>query len=322
VAKDTGTTAAAGMIGMSRHFEQGMGINCGEKIATYPTGASPHSTEAWFRAQQTNAPIMAWGNDAPQGKLILQIASPPHIKVECWFSGADVQGQGKLPLSQWIHVVHTYQNGDSRIYVNGALDGTSTSTASPLAIKSPARMYIGGWYDNYKFVGEIDEARLSKVTRSADWVKLQYENQKPLQSVVGPLVRPGTDFALSAKTISLPEGKSVTVTAKEVWVQRAPDKDEKPVDNQFYARDDNNEGMLYYNGTLTDSADSVFLRLYADDKLVETESQKPKADKSYAFAIKLKAALVIYKVEFGTKSGTAEKIQQTVSNLVCGDAYI
>jgi hypothetical protein len=183
-------------------------------------------------------------------------------------------------------------------------------------------MYIGGWYDNYKFVGEIDEARLSKVTRSADWVKLQYENQKPLQSVVGPLVRPGTDFALSAKTISLPEGKSVTVTAKEVWVQRAPDKDEKPVDNQFYARDDNNEGMLYYNGTLTDSADSVFLRLYADDKLVETESQKPKADKSYAFAIKLKAALVIYKVEFGTKSGTAEKIQQTVSNLVCGAAYI
>ncbi|MCX6872749.1 MAG: DUF2341 domain-containing protein [Verrucomicrobia bacterium] len=483
VAKDTGTAAAAGMIGMSRHFEQGKGINCGANIAAYPTGSSPHSTEAWFRAQQTNAPIMAWGNDAPQGKLILQIASPPHIKVECWFSGADVQGQGKLPLSHWIHVVHTYQNGDSRIYVNGTLDGTSTSTASPLAIKSPARMYIGGWYDNYKFVGEIDEARLSKVTRSADWVKLQYENQKPLQTVVGPLVRPGSDFALSAKTISLLEGKSITVTAKaggaqklywiikrgtqeavaaadrfsftldagrvtgddsftlqlkavlatqvktleipvsikediadpvytlqapatwngrdpievvpqitnlpalqakgaatvktqwsvsglavikeeapgklilkrsqnsgkltvtataanggkpviqtiqimvkepekEAWVQRTPDKDEKPVDNQFYARDDNNEGTLYYSGTLTDSADSVFLKLYAGDKLVKSDSQKPKADKSYAFAIKLKAALVIYKVEFGTKTGSAEKIQQTVSNLVCGDAYI
>ncbi len=220
VAKDTGTTAVAGVIGMSRHFPGGKGIHCGENIATYPTGTSPHSTEAWFRAQQTNAPIMAWGNDAPQGKLILQIASPPHIKVECWFSGADVQGQGKLPLSEWIHVVHTYQNGDSRIYVNGALDGTSTSTASPLAIKSPARMYIGGWYDNYKFVGEIDEARLSKVTRSADWVKLQYENQKPLQSVVGPLVRPGTDFAVSAKTISLLEGKSVTVTAKAGGAQK------------------------------------------------------------------------------------------------------
>jgi len=483
VAKDTGTTRAAGLIGMSRHFPGGKGIHCGENIATYPTRTSPHSTEAWFRAQQTNAPIMAWGNDAPQGKLILQIASPPHIKVECWFSGADVQGQGKLPLSEWIHVVHTYQNGDSRIYVNGALDGTSTSTASPLAIKSPARMYLGGWYDNYKFVGEIDEARISKVTRSADWVKLQYENQKPMQSVVGPLVRPGTDFAVSAKTISLLEGKSVTVTAKaggaqklywiikrgdretvvatdrfsftleagrvtgddaftlqlkavfandvktleipvsikedmpdpvftlqapatwngrdpievvpqianlpalkakgaaaiqykwsvsglavimeeapgklvlkrsqnsgkltvtatatnggkpvtqairimvkepakEAWEQRTPDKDEKPVDDQFYARDDNNEGTLYYNGTLVDSVDTVYLKLYAGDKLVKTDSQKPKADKSYAFALKLKAGMVKYKVEFGTKTGSAEKIQQTVSNLVCGDAYI
>ena len=110
--------------------------------------------------------------------------------------------------------------------------------------------------------------------------------------------------------------------AKEVWVQRTPDKDEKPVDNQFYARDDKNEGTLYYNGTLTDSADSVFLKLYADDKLVKTDSQKPKADKSYAFAVKLKAGLVIYKVEFGTNSGSTGKIQQTVSNLVCGDAYI
>ena len=38
---------------------------------------------------------------------------------------------------------------------------------------------------------------------------------------------------------------------KDAWVQRTPDKDEKPVDNQFYARDDKNEGTLYYNGTLS-----------------------------------------------------------------------
>ncbi|MCX5656613.1 MAG: DUF2341 domain-containing protein, partial [Planctomycetota bacterium] len=110
--------------------------------------------------------------------------------------------------------------------------------------------------------------------------------------------------------------------AKDAWVERTPDKDEKPVDNQFYARDDKNEGTLYYNGTLTDAADSVFLRLYADEKLTITESQKPKADKAYAFTIRLKAGLIKYKVEFGIKSGNTETVQQTVSNLVCGDAYI
>jgi hypothetical protein len=115
---------------------------------------------------------------------------------------------------------------------------------------------------------------------------------------------------------------AVKEPAKETWVQRTPDKNEKPVDNQFFARDDANEGTLYYNGTLTDPAASVFLKLYADDKLIKMESQKPKADKSYAFALKLKPGQIIYKIEFGTKTGSAEKIQQTVSNLVCGDAYI
>jgi hypothetical protein len=110
--------------------------------------------------------------------------------------------------------------------------------------------------------------------------------------------------------------------AKDVWVQRIPDIDEKPADNQFFARDDNNEGTIYYNGTLTEPADSVFLKVYADDKLVRTDTQKPKADKSYAFAVKLKAGLILYKVAFGTKSGNTEKVQQTVTNLACGDAYI
>ena len=46
-------------------------------------------------------------------------------------------------------------------------------------------MWLGGWYNNYRFVGDIDEVRISKVARSADWIKLEYENQKPLQTLVG-----------------------------------------------------------------------------------------------------------------------------------------
>jgi hypothetical protein len=119
---------------------------------------------------------------------------------------------------------------------------------------------------------------------------------------------------------------TTTMTVKEpekdVWVQRTPDKDEKPVDNQFYARDDKNEGTLYYNGTLTDNAESVFLKLYADDKLVKTESRKPTADKTYAFSVKLKPGLIKYKVEFGTKAGGAETVLRTAKDLVCGDAYL
>ncbi|MEI7899748.1 MAG: DUF2341 domain-containing protein [bacterium] len=480
--KDQGTTPVAGVFGKGRHFEPGRGINCGDAITTYPTGANPHSTEVWFKAEKSGDRIVCWGNGEPKAVVQLILGKPPRVSMDCYGSGAGLQAESPISMSEWVHVIHTCKKGDSRLYVNGRLDGAATTENSPLEIKSPAKMWMGGW-GGYVFSGDLDEVRVSKVARSADWVKLQYENQKPLQTVVGPLVQPGTDFAVSAKAIALAEGKSITVTAKaggaqklywiikrggqetvaaadrfsytldagrvtgdtaytlrlkavfasgaktidipvaikedmpdpvytlkapatwngrdaievvpqianlpalqakgaaalkytwtlagiaviqedapdklilkrsqnsgkltvtvtatnggtpatqtiqivvkepakDVWEPRTPDKDEKPVDNQFYARDDNSEGTLYYNGTLTDSADPVFLKLYADGKLVKTESQRPKTDKAYAFTLKLKAGLIIYKVEFGTKSGTAEKVLQTATNLVCGDAYL
>ena len=482
-AKDTGTTPVAGMIGRARRFDRGKGIHGGENITSYPTGSSPHTSEAWFKAEQPNAIVFAWGNEAGQGKVTMRYSSPPHVNMECYFSGADVSGESALAPSRWVQVVHTYKNGDSRLYVNGVLDGVSKTSNAPLAIKSPARMYIGGWYDDYRFVGDIDEVRLSRVTRSADWVKLQYENQKPLQTLVGPLVQPGSDFGASQQKIILLEGKSLRLTARaggaqkiywilkrgrqetvaavdafaftlnagrvtgdtsltlqfkavypreikvldipvtirenipdpiftlaapktwngretvevaaqvanldamqakgasnlkttwsvspfaviketapgklllkraqnsgaltvtatmhnggkpvtrttnivvkepesDPWVARAPAKDEKPEDGQFYARDDKNEGTLYYNGNIDQAADSVFLKVYADNKLYKSESARPAADGSYTFTVKLKPGLIQYRVEFGTRTGEKETVRHTVTNLVCGDAYL
>ncbi len=82
------------------------------------------------------------------------------------------------------------------------------------------------------------------------------------------------------------------------------------------------KGRLYYNGTLEEAADTVFLKVTADDKPYQSVSAKVAADKSYALTVKLKPGLVKYKVEFGTKRGAAEKVLETASNIVCGDAYI
>jgi hypothetical protein len=114
----------------------------------------------------------------------------------------------------------------------------------------------------------------------------------------------------------------VTEPKSDPWLVRTPAKDEKPEDGQFYARDDKGLGTLYYNGTLTEAADSVFLKLYANDKLIKTEAAKPATDKSYTLSTQLKPGLIQYKVEFGTKAGGKETVLQTVNDLVCGDAYI
>jgi len=115
---------------------------------------------------------------------------------------------------------------------------------------------------------------------------------------------------------------TVTEPKKDPWVRRTPEKDEKPTDNQFYARDERNEGTLHYNGTLAQAADSVFMKVYAGDKLCDTQTQKVSSDNTYRLSARLKAGLVKYRIEFGVKTGETEKVLDSAKNLVCGDAYV
>lgn len=475
---DEGTTPTAGMVGLARRFQEGKGIFGGETITGFPSGTGPMTTEAWFRAGRTNGTVVAWGEEKRPSKVMFNFLSPPRLAIQCYF--ADVEAKTPMALNQWYHVVHTYSENDSRVYVNGVLDGASTPV---LDLPKTSRLWIGGWYGNYSFVGDVDEVRISKVARCADWIKLQYENQKPQQTLVGPVVQPGhewgvvraptfvmegqsatfvvkaggarkvywtlkkgghetpvavdrfaytlaagrvtgdegvtlecravypsevktvefavaikedieePDFTLAAPAswdgrtpievvprvanLSAMEAKgageletkwkvspfavikeiapgklilkraqnsgtlNVTVTisnggnpvtrsatiavtepAKDAWAVRASAHDEKPEDGQFFARDETNFGTLHYNGSLDAAADSVFLRLYADDTLLGTERATPAPDMSYRFSLKLKPGLRKYRVEFGTAVGGTETVRDTVSNLVCGDAYI
>ena len=109
---------------------------------------------------------------------------------------------------------------------------------------------------------------------------------------------------------------------KDAWLQRTPDKEEKPVDNQFYARDDSGEGTLFCRGMLDKPADLIVLRVFIEDRSYVTESQKPASDGSYGFAIKLKPGLFHYRAELATKNGENETTLYKASNLVCGDAWL
>jgi hypothetical protein len=481
-ATDTGTTPAAGNIGSARHFPGGKGIFGGDKIDGYQTGSKEHSTEAWFRPARPNGMVVAWGNEQGQGKVTMKYASPPHIRMDCYFSDGNIEGETRIPADEWVHVMHTYQKGEARLYVNGVLDTSRKSRATPLNIRSPARMWIGGWYNNFSFVGDVDEVRLSNVVRSADWIKLQYENQKPLQTAVGPVVQSGDSFSISTETIEVAEGQTAKVTAqtdgarkiywslnrnnietivavdrnhytydagrvegnenctlqlravyptgvrtknvritikeaiaepvfsltapsdwdgrakievvptiknlaamksqgasklnyrwtvaggavikrvvpgkliltrsqcsgpitvrvainnggadvaaeskilvteppRDAWVRRQPEN-EKPVNNQFYPRDDTNEGTLYCNGSLDQPANEVMLKLFADGKQIKTLKQKPTGDNKYAFTVRLKAGLIKYKVDVVAMRGNAIQVLHTADNIVCGDAFI
>ena len=207
--RDDGTTATPGMIGPARHLTPGHGAFGGDKITGLPTGVGPMSTESWFRPEQPNTTVVAWGKEQRPGKVTMQVLSPPRVAIKCYF--ADVDGHSPLPMNEWCQVVHTYQRDDSRVYLNGALDGASKPR---LNLPSPAALWLGGWYDHYTFAGDLDEVRISNVVRPPEWVRLQYENQKTFQTFVGTLVRPGREFTVTPAEIQLPEGGVTNLTAR------------------------------------------------------------------------------------------------------------
>ncbi|MEK6236831.1 MAG: DUF2341 domain-containing protein, partial [Planctomycetales bacterium] len=217
---DSGTTSAPGVIGLARRFPGGKGFDCGKSVTALPQGSSSHSTEAWARAVRPNGRVVGWGVEHKQGKVTMFFASPPHVRMDCYFSDANVKSNGRLPIGEWVHLMHTYSKGKARVYVNGQLDGENKRRGTALNIQSPGRMYIGGWYHNYDFVGDLDEVRVSSVQRSADWIKLQYENQKQRQSAIGSLVQPGAAFATSHQKITMDEGAQVTVSAQAGGAQK------------------------------------------------------------------------------------------------------
>ncbi|MEK6195840.1 MAG: DUF2341 domain-containing protein, partial [Deltaproteobacteria bacterium] len=190
----------------------------------FPTGSNPHSTSAWFKTDVLAGNVLGWGMFKAREMLVMQLQSPAHIKMEGFFSNGQVEGDLDFDMGQWVHVMHSYESGSAKLYVNGVLDH-STTGGKPMDMPTPLNFQIGGFsqWKGYKFTGDIDDVHISNVTRSADWVKMEYENQKPLQTLTGWIVPPGSDFSVSQQAVSVPEGGSVKLTAaaggalKTVW---------------------------------------------------------------------------------------------------------
>ncbi|MCX6877119.1 MAG: DUF2341 domain-containing protein [Verrucomicrobia bacterium] len=229
-----GPSLATGLIGKGRTFTVGQGVNCGDNLTTLPSGNTAHSTQVWFRSNSSNFDIVDWGVENPGNKVQIRLLTPPRIYIDG--NGASVTGASTLTTAQWHQVVHTYSPGLSRIYIDGRLDASGSVN---MTITPPSIMRLGGWYGTYGFVGDMDEVRLSKVARTADWIKLEYENQKVQQTLVGNPVQPGTAFSVTPTTVTINEGTSTTLTAQAggaqmvYWIEKKNGVDTVLATDQF-----------------------------------------------------------------------------------------
>ncbi len=217
---NSGTTATNGLIGRARTFASGQGIQCGTTITGLPSGTGPISTGVWIRPSAFGKVVLGWGLESPGNKVVINLLSPPRINVDCNFGAADMRGSDPIPSSEWSYVVHTFETTGTRLYVNGVLD--DSNHGGVMNISSPCRLDIGAFLPNanYSFVGDMDELRISNVVRSANWVKLEYENQKPMQTLVGSFVRSGSNFSVTPKSVKMNELTTTTLTAQAGGAQK------------------------------------------------------------------------------------------------------
>jgi hypothetical protein len=94
---------------------------------------------------------------------------------------------GAPQVGYWNHVVGTYDGTAMKLYENGLLIGTNSTTATPVTTTSAVS--IGRWYsnisNNYMFDGQVGQARFYNAALTKDQVRSNYNATKTLYQGVG-----------------------------------------------------------------------------------------------------------------------------------------
>ena len=106
---------------------------------------------------------------------------------------------------RWHHVQVVRNTGETvLIYVDGSLDSTTSYPDSGLISDSGGGASIGGG-GSFAFNGVIDEARISKVARSSDWIATEHNNESS----------PATFYSLTAENVESVVPNTTTLYASQ-----------------------------------------------------------------------------------------------------------
>jgi len=224
-----------GIIGDGQRFGKRTFIGCGEEVSCLPAGNADRSMSAWINpvSYESGPTIGGWGKQGARHLSYMVMSDRGMVKFHGY--AADPEGITKAPFGQWHHAALTISGGRIRFYLDGAED--HSDDIAVLDTSSPSGCYIGKhtprpgpWARHFQ--GALDEVRFGSVARSPGWIRLCYENQKPLQRLTGPVVQEGSDFSVSQSAVTIREGSSEAITGtaggaqKVYWILKAGDEEE------------------------------------------------------------------------------------------------
>jgi gliding motility-associated-like protein len=143
-------------------------------------GTANFTIEAWVKRENTNGIAMIFskynGNVAGNYWLGIDSTGKPILSREA--SPWGVTATNPMPVNEWHHIAATYDGSQTRIYVDGVLNNT---TSAPLSINqnvSAIKVNIGAGLANnspaYLFKGELDEIRVWNVARTATQIQQSF----------------------------------------------------------------------------------------------------------------------------------------------------
>jgi len=183
---NSGMAATAGLIDGAAAGDGGAGhqINTGNNPYPSSTFSSSGLTlSAWVKPVSTSGISQVV---SLEGAYVLDVNSG-NAGFEINGSGSDLASSVPVPTGSWTYIVGTSDSsGNVKLYVNGALSSNASQSFYNLDLLM--RPYsLGGHpvYSGYNFNGIIDEARISNVARSADWIATEYNNQNGSSSFYG-----------------------------------------------------------------------------------------------------------------------------------------
>jgi hypothetical protein len=124
-----------------------------------------------------------------------------------------VTGSADRANGAWRHAVMVFNPGAGMVlYVDGQLEATRTTGVMPAIYDSTAKFWLGSQNTEetyYNAEATIDEARVSGVARSADWILAEYNNQND----------PASFYSVGVEQAPTPSRKR-SVVAMSRWSMR------------------------------------------------------------------------------------------------------
>jgi ethanolamine utilization microcompartment shell protein EutS len=110
-------------------------------------------------------------------------------------SGNVVETSTPITIGSWQYLTGVKSGSSYTIYING-VNAHSTPIGDGGYNLSNV-YYLGRGYNALSYRGNMDEARVSKVARSADWIKTEYNNQNNPSAYLSDVAAPVTSSILT-----------------------------------------------------------------------------------------------------------------------------